>query len=369
MTVVCEISGLRKEFRTLRRGRVVAVDGLDLVVHRGEVHGFLGPNGCGKTTTLRALLGLVRADAGVMRVLGHEVPRLLPHVVDRVGAIVEAPNFFGNFTGHQTLDLLARSVGIPRQRIDEVLDIVGLRDRAKQRVKAYSLGMRQRLAVASALLKKPELLILDEPANGLDPAGIREMRELMQGLAANGITVLVSSHLLGEVQQLCDTVTIVSRGRRVHTGRVDDVLASQSTGDVRVQVPDPEAAIGVLAEAGLEAHRVNQHIVVPRMQDPAFVTKTLGERDIWVSELVQIRPDLETVFLQLTGTAPIDGRYPQVDDSVRVPAPAAVPMPDGTMSAYLPPPPEVPTPVTVEPLPPPVPGEAPPSAAGEETAR
>ncbi|WP_285661029.1 ABC transporter ATP-binding protein [Actinorhabdospora filicis] len=321
MTVVCEISGLRKSFRTLRRGPVVAVDGLDLVVHRGEVHGFLGPNGCGKTTTLRALLGLVRADAGIMRVFGEPLPERLPHVVNRVGAIVEAPNFFGNFTGFQTLRLLASSVGIPDARVHEVLEIVGLRDRARQNVKAYSLGMRQRLAVASALLKKPELLILDEPANGLDPAGIREMRELMQSLAANGVTVLVSSHLLGEVEQLCDTVTIVSRGRRVHTGKVADVIASQSTGDVRVLVADPEAALPVLAEAGLEAHRVNEHIVVPRMNDPAFVTRTLGEKDIWVSELVQLKPDLETVFLQLTGTAPVAGRYPQVDDSVRVPPP------------------------------------------------
>ncbi|MEV0645713.1 ABC transporter ATP-binding protein [Phytomonospora sp. NPDC050363] len=353
MTVVCEISGLRKEFRTLRRGPVVAVDGLDLVVQRGEVHGFLGPNGCGKTTTLRALLGLVRADAGMMTVLGQQVPHRLPQVVDRIGAIVEAPNFFGNFTGRQTLDLLARSVGIPRQRIDEVLEIVGLRDRAAQRVKAYSLGMRQRLAVASALLKKPELLILDEPANGLDPAGIREMRELMQGLAANGVTVLVSSHLLAEVEQLCDTVTIVSRGRRVHTGKVKDVIASQSTGDVRVLVPDPDAAIGVLAEAGLEAHRVNEHIIVPRMNDPAFVTRTLGGSDIWVSELVQLRPDLETVFLQLTGTAPVDGRYPQVDDSIRVPVPGPPPPPYAPAVPGQAPPPDL----SVQPLPPAAPGQ------------
>src|SRR5690606_18890246 len=192
-----------------------ALDGFDMVVEPGQVHGFLGPNGSGKTTTLRTLLGLITPNAGRMRLLGQEVPAALPQVVGKVGAIVESPQFFPHFSARDTLSLLARAGGVPASRVDAVLELVGLRDRGKERVKGYSLGMKQRLAVASALLKSPTLLILDEPANGLDPAGIREMRDLMRDLAADGTTVVLSSHILSEVQQICDTVTIISRGRRV----------------------------------------------------------------------------------------------------------------------------------------------------------
>ncbi len=171
MSAVIEIAGLRKAFHGPYRSRHVAVDGFDLLVGRGEIHGFLGPNGSGKTTTLRALLGLVRADSGRMRLFGEDVPRAQARVAARVGAIVETPQFFGNFTGHRTLRLLALAGGVPTRRVDEVLAQVGLLDRGEDDVRGYSLGMRQRLAVASALLKEPELLILDEPANGLDPAG------------------------------------------------------------------------------------------------------------------------------------------------------------------------------------------------------
>ncbi|HEX2773740.1 MAG TPA: ATP-binding cassette domain-containing protein, partial [Micromonosporaceae bacterium] len=183
MSAAIEIQGVRKTFRTLRRGPRVALDGFDMVVESGQVHGFLGPNGSGKTTTLRALLGLVRADGGRMAVLGQPAPEDLPAVMGRVGAIVESPQFFANFTGRKTLRLLATAGGVEAARVDAVLEQVGLRDRADERVKGYSLGMKQRLAVASALLKRPELLILDEPANGLDPAGIREMRDMMRDLA------------------------------------------------------------------------------------------------------------------------------------------------------------------------------------------
>ena len=172
-----------------------------------------------------------------MRLLGREVPHALPEVIDQVGAIVESPQFFPNFSGRDTLSLLAtRWSGWTQRRVDEVLELVGLRSRAKDRVKTYSLGMKQRLAVASALLKQPELLILDEPANGLDPGGIREMRDLMRNLAASGMTVVLSSHILGEVQQICDSVTIISLGRRVAAGPVSEVLAAHSPGAVRVRL-------------------------------------------------------------------------------------------------------------------------------------
>ncbi|WP_446213047.1 ATP-binding cassette domain-containing protein [Micromonospora sp. IBSANI012] len=304
MSAVIEIEGLRKTFHTLRQGRRVAVDGFDMLVEAGQVHGFLGPNGSGKTTTLRALLGLVSADGGRMSVLGAPAPEQLARVTGRVGAIVESPQFFGNFTGHRTLRLLALAGGVPTGRVDEVLEQVGLRDRGHDRVKGYSLGMRQRLAVASALLKDPELLILDEPANGLDPAGIREMRDLMRSLADAGVTVLVSSHILAEIQLICDHVTIISRGRRVAAGRVEEVLAGYDQHEWRVRVAEPARAAELLGAAGLSVTDHDGLLVVAGTEDPELIARTLGEQGLWVRELTPIRPDLESVFLELTGTAP-----------------------------------------------------------------
>ena len=302
---VVEITDLRKTYRRALRGPQRAVDGLDMVVERGQIHGFLGPNGSGKTTTLRALLGLVRANSGQLRLLGEPVPRALPRIAPRIGAIVEAPQFFGNFSGRRTLRLLATAGGLPRRRVDEVLELVGLHDRAKDRVKTYSLGMRQRLAVASALLKAPELLILDEPANGLDPAGIREMRDLMRNLSSIGTTVVLSSHILGEVQQICDSVTIVSRGRRVVAGPVAQVLASQNKGEFRVRVREHPRAARILMEAGAPVTVHDDHFIVSDLADPAWISQTLAAHDLWVSELTPIVPDLESVFLQLTSSEPV----------------------------------------------------------------
>ncbi|KXK61518.1 ABC transporter [Micromonospora rosaria] len=315
MSPVIEISGLRKAFRSLRQGRRVAVDGFDMRVEAGQVHGFLGPNGSGKTTTLRALLGLVRADAGEMTVLGARAPAELPRVAGRVGAIVESPQFFGNFTGYRTLRLLALAGGVPTDRVDRALELVGLRDRGDERVRGYSLGMRQRLAVASALLKDPELLILDEPANGLDPAGIREMRDLTRSLAETGVTVLVSSHILAEIQLICDHVTIISAGRRVAAGRVDDVLAGFDRHEFRVRVAEPERAAELLRAAGLPVGAYPDHLVVGGSGDPELIARTLGEQGLWVHELTPLRPDLESVFLELTG-GPAHPAVPrQVDDA------------------------------------------------------
>ena len=218
-----EAYNLRKVYRT-RKGRQAAVDGLDLRVPLGGVHGFLGPNGSGKTTTIRMLLGLVAADSGYIRVFDHEVPLHLDRVIDRVGAIVEQPKFFPSFSGRKNLTLLATAIGSPRRRVDQVLADVGLADRAGDKFRTYSLGMKQRLAIAATLLKDPSLLIFDEPTNGLDPAGIHEIRATMRGLADRGKTVLVSSHILSEVQQVADTVSIIGRGRMLAEGRVSDIL-------------------------------------------------------------------------------------------------------------------------------------------------
>ena len=321
MTAVLEISGLQKTYRG-RKGVRRALDGFDMVVDAGQVHGFLGPNGSGKTTTLRTLLGLIKPNAGRMAILGRELPRHLPEIAGQVGAIVESPQFFGNFTARDTLSLLADAGGVDRARVFAVLELVGLRERAKERVKTYSLGMKQRLAVASALLKNPRLLILDEPANGLDPGGIREMRTLMRNLAESGMTVVLSSHILGEVQLICDSVTIISAGRRVAAGPVAEVLARHASTAVRVRLEtgvDPLGAAEILRAAGAQVTLEADHLTVGNAPNPAQITRVLAQRDIYVSELAPVGVDLESVFLELTGTAPVEGQNRQVDQAA-VPA-------------------------------------------------
>ena len=294
-----ETSGLRKTYRT-RRGRQVAVQGLDLHVPAGGVHGFLGPNGSGKTTSIRMLLGLINADSGTMTIFGHPVPDDLPAVIDRVGAIVESPKFFPAFSGRPNLELLAGAIGAPKSRVGEVLEATHLADRAKDHYAAYSLGMKQRLAVAATLLKDPDLLIFDEPTNGLDPAGIREVRDTMRDLGQRGKTVLVSSHILAEVEQVADTVSIIGRGHLLASGSVSTILGSQGTTVVRVGVSEPDRAATLLAYEGWTTRREGTHLVVEGASDPAAVTRALALAGLYVHELTPVVPDLESVFLDLT---------------------------------------------------------------------
>src|SRR5690554_6205687 len=274
-----ETYGLRKTYRSRSGRRIVGVEGLDLAVPVGGVHGFLGPNGSGKTTTIRMLLGLVRADSGSMEIFGEAIPKQLPSVVRRVGAIVEQPRFFPSFSGRKNLDLLARAIGAPSARVGAVLEEVGLADRAKDSFKGYSLGMKQRLAIAATLLKDPDLLIFDEPTNGLDPAGIREIRETMRALADGGKTVLVSSHVLAEVQQVADTVSIIARGRLLASGPVSELVAQRGGGSVRVGVRDPGRAAIVLREAGITADvGPDGFITATGASDPAQITWLLGSK-------------------------------------------------------------------------------------------
>jgi ABC-2 type transport system ATP-binding protein len=328
LVAVIEIHGLRKTYRSLRRGSRQALDGFDMVVAAGEVHGFLGPNGSGKTTTLRTLLGLIRPNDGRMSILGEEVPAGLPRVVPKIGALVESPQFFPHFSARATLSLFADAGRVPQRRVDEVLEQVGLRERARERVKTYSLGMKQRLAVAAALLKQPQVLILDEPANGLDPGGIREMRDLTRSLAASGMTIVFSTHILGEVEQICDTVTIISKGRRVVAGPVAEVLASHSNGEVRVRIDgDLYAGERVLRDAGVAVAVSGDHLLVHGVDNPASITRVLAARELFVSELTPVMVDLESVFLELTGTAPVPGQHRQVDQAVTPEAPSAATTP------------------------------------------
>ena len=292
--------GLRKTYRTRLGRKVVAVQGLDLDVPVGGVHGFLGPNGSGKTTSIRMLLGLVRADRGTMTVFDRPVPARLPEVVGRVGAIVESPKFFPSFTGEKNLELLAEAIGAPRKRVGEVLEQTSLEDRGDDRFRSYSLGMKQRLAIAATLLKEPDLLIFDEPTNGLDPAGIREIRETMRGLGDQGRTVLVSSHILAEVEQVADTVSIIGRGRLLASGTVAEVIGGGTTTTVKVGVDNHEAATRILTAAGLTVQADGNYLLVDGAEQPADITRRLAHQELYVSELVPVRADLESVFLELT---------------------------------------------------------------------
>jgi ABC-2 type transport system ATP-binding protein len=264
------------------------------------VHGFLGPNGSGKTTTIRMLLGLARASRGDMRLFGEPVPRSLPRVIGRVGAVVEQPKFVPTFTGRKNLTLLARSIGVPSRNVDAAIAQVGLSGRDGERFKGYSLGMKQRLAIAATLLKSPDLLILDEPTNGLDPAGIRDIRDMIRDLGEGGVTVLLSSHILAEVQQVCDSVSIIGKGRLLASGRVDALIGAGAATGIRVGVRDRDLAAGHLNAAGLRVRREGDGLLVEGATDPAEVTRLLAEHDLYVHELTPRRPDLESVFLQLT---------------------------------------------------------------------
>ena len=306
--MVIELERVRKTYGGVRKGRTVAVDDLTLSVASGGVHGFLGPNGSGKTTTIRILLGLVSPDAGAVRVLGADVPRGLPAVVGRVGALVESPQLFPTFTGRRNLQILAGLADVPGTRVEQLLELVGLAERADDRVKGYSLGMRQRLAIAAAMLKAPELLILDEPTNGLDPAGMVEVRELIRTLGSDGRTTVFLSgrHLLTEVESVCDAVTILVRGRLVASGPVSEVLAmAGSSAALRLRFDDEHQAVqavAVLAGAGVTATPGPPGTVQVDSPAGAQVNAILGAQGIWAAEITTVRPDLERAFLDLTAT-------------------------------------------------------------------
>jgi ABC-type multidrug transport system ATPase subunit len=306
-----EAYNLRKVYRTAN-GRQAAVDGLDLRVPLGGIHGFLGPNGSGKTTTIKMLLGLIAADTGHIRILDHEVPRAIDQVIGRVGAIVDQPKFFPAFSGQKNLQLLAGAIGAPRRRIGAVLDELGLTGRRREKVRNYSLRMKQRLAIAAALLKDPDLLILDEPTSGLDPAGIHEIHILMRTLARRGKTVLVSSDVLSEIQQIADTVTIISRGRLLAEGDVNQILDPGGHLAARVGVSDHLRATEILTTSGFTVeplpNRTLKVSLADRKLDLAVLTRLLADQGLYVSELTPLQPDLESVFMDLTAGQPPGGR-------------------------------------------------------------
>jgi ABC-type multidrug transport system ATPase subunit len=277
---------------------IVAVDGLELRVRRGEVYGFLGPNGAGKTTTLRMLLGLVRPTSGTAVVLG--APPGTPDGLARIGALVEAPAFYPYLSGRDNLRVLAGYAGVGEDRVAAVLGEVGLSDRAGDRSSTYSLGMKQRLGVAAALLKDPELLILDEPTNGLDPAGMAEMRAFIRSLGAGGRTVVLSSHLMGEIEQVSDRVGVIRAGSLVAEGTVEE-LRGRAGLRVRAE-PQAEAArlIGGLPDVDAVTSVDGVIDVTVDAARASAINRALVEAGIAVSELYAQKASLEDVFLELT---------------------------------------------------------------------
>ena len=293
--LLVETSDLTKRYGS----RITAVDSLDLNVKRGEVYGFLGPNGAGKTTTLRMLLGLIKPSSGKARVL-DEAPGS-PAGLSRVGALVESPAFYPYLSGRDNLRVMARYSGVSKPRIAEVLEQVELSERAKDKYKKYSLGMKQRLGVAAALLKDPELLILDEPTNGLDPQGMADMRKLIRDLGTGEHTVLLSSHLLGEVEQICDRVGVIQEGALVAEGTVTELRGAAG---LLVKAEPVEEATRIAEKlAGVE--EVKQSDGRLRLTiDPeraAEINSKLVEAGLRVSELRPAEQSLEDVFLELTG--------------------------------------------------------------------
>jgi ABC-2 type transport system ATP-binding protein len=314
-----------------RYEEVLAVDHIDLNVRAGDVYGFLGPNGAGKTTTLRMALGLITPSEGVVELFGRDPMREGARALEGVAGFVEAPRFYPYMSARKNLDLLAALDGDgASSRIEEVLEIVELAPRAKHRVGGYSHGMRQRLGIAAALLRRPRLLILDEPATGLDPAGMRDMRLLIRRLAGEGITVLLSSHQLPEVQDLCDRVAIVDSGRVVYEGALSD-LRRQGGAGYRLRTTDDERALAIVrAQAGIEHAITGAHGLGFQAQesDVGPLTLALAGAGIGILALTPELATLEDLFFRLTesdhaGTPPSAG--PDASAPPTASAPASAP--------------------------------------------
>jgi ABC-2 type transport system ATP-binding protein len=299
---------IRLEAVTKRFGSTVALDDLSLEVPEGTVCGLLGPNGSGKTTAIRALLGLTPMNAGSASLLGSSPGTTgFIEATRNTGSLIEGPALYGRATARENMEIQAATLGLrdAASEIGSLLQLVGLADRADTDARGFSLGMKQRLGLAIALLGSPRLVILDEPTNGLDPSGIVEIRDLIRTLPERGVTVLVSSHLLSEVQLMCDRATIINKGRLVADGTMEEILGSTGVGEgyrVYVRISQSEAAASALREAGLEVEDRGEGSLVARgeIEDDSEITRILAESGIWIRGLMRERPDLERVFLSLT---------------------------------------------------------------------
>lgn len=302
---IIETDGLTKRYSGgLRNSDTLAVDRISFRVEPGQVFGFLGPNGCGKTTTIGMLLGIITPTAGSFRLLGGSTPRELHEARQRIGATLEYPNFYPYLNCRDNLQLVARVKGRGETEIQDTLELVGLLDRQKTKFKACSLGMKQRLALGATMLGDPELIILDEPANGLDPAGQREIREIIGELASRGKTIFLSSHLLHEVERTCTDVAIVEAGRLVKLGSVDEITSARIVVAIRAEGALETLSATASGFPGATAARIEEDRVLVFLEraEVAELNRFLVERGIYVSHLTLERQTLEDAFMDLTGS-------------------------------------------------------------------
>ena len=299
MKYMIETSALSKQY-----GDKYSVKNLNLNIRPGCVYGFLGPNGAGKSTTMKMLLGLVKPTAGEIRIFGKEAGgRNRIELLKRTGSLIEAPSYYGHLNGRENLQIVQTLKNVPQEEIDEVLRIVRLEEQQKRKVREYSLGMKQRLGLAAALLGRPKLLLLDEPTNGLDPAGIQEMRELISDLPKHyGMTVMVSSHLLSEIDQMASDVGIIDRGKLIYQGSLQK-LHDRAKGSVRIRVLNQPAAVRILEEQG-EAYRLEDGVLVLKEREEeqiAALVALLAGRGARITAVTEQQKSLEDIFLALTG--------------------------------------------------------------------
>ncbi len=295
---IIETNKLTKKFKNR-----YAVESVDLKIKQGEIYGFLGPNGAGKTTTIRMLLGLARPTYGSIHIFGKDMRKEKLSVLRKVGALVEYPSYYGHLTAYENLEAIRILLDAPKSRIDEVLSIVRLSKEAKRPVKGFSLGMKQRLGIAAALLGDPKLLILDEPTNGLDPSGILEMRELIKRMPKEqGITIVVSSHLLSEIDQMATQVGIISKGKMIFQDSIER-LREKSTSKISVKVDEAEQAWRMLLSNGIQAEMENNQLYLPHCSDKAVaaVISELIHHHFSVYRVEEEKRSLEDIFLELTG--------------------------------------------------------------------
>ncbi len=299
--IVLQTSNLTKTF-----GQHKAVDSVNITVYEGEVFGFLGPNGAGKTTTLGMALGLVHPTAGEVSVLGERVTPNHTGALKNIGALLGAPAFVPYLSARDNIELVARlSPGVDKKRIAEVLDLVGMTDSSRKKVSKFSTGMKQRIGLAMALVHRPRFVILDEPTNGLDPAGMREIRQLLRSLVENGTSVLLSSHLLNEVQQVCDRIAVLNKGRVVAQGRVNELLGAQKPA-VRLRVTDSDAAARVLQTmSGVDSIQADGDWLIVAGVEPQAVMNHLLRQNIIPQEITAQKSNLESLFMNVTSD---DGR-------------------------------------------------------------
>ncbi|WP_438298565.1 ABC transporter ATP-binding protein [Sporosarcina sp. FA15] len=295
---IIETKKLTKKFGSTR-----VVNDVDLKVKKGEIYGFLGPNGAGKTTTIRMLLGLARPTKGSIHIFGKDVKKEKLSILKKVGSLVEYPSYYGHLSARENLETVRLLLDVPKSRIDEVLSIVRLTKDAKRPVKGFSLGMKQRLGIATALLGNPELLILDEPTNGLDPSGIIEIRELIKSMPKDhGITIVLSSHLLSEIDQMATQVGIISNGQMIFQDSISK-LREQSTSKIKLTVNDAESAWKTLLTHGYTTDLVHNQLSIENGSDEkvAKIVKSLVQNDYSIYRVEEEKKSLEEIFLELTG--------------------------------------------------------------------